>query len=753
MPRLPSARHALHALAAAALSVTLGPAAAQADGLLEALSGSEEITYSLLSSKTTDAAGTTTKIRTNNYGSRSHMRLNYNLLPQLNLNAGGTFQKNLSEFSGGTDTIETEVTRIRPYVWLTLRDPVIGAAVGYDRADDTTKTSGQDSVTLTRETYNAGLTWRPLELPATQARYTRTSTRDDERILLDAEQDLFFLKSEYTYRGFNASYAGNYQTTRDNLRDLESAVTSHEGKVVYAGTFLDGRIALATDHRIRATEITTDRRGGLAGLDGTSGLQVPAVLPGLSAISNTISPLALAPDPALDGDRTTSTGLSIGFVGGVPTLRQVGLNFGTAVAVNSLRVWVAGYGTGPLPADVASSFSWGIHTSADGTTWVPHPSVPTVAPAGFGPFDQRFVIAFPSVTTQYIKVVTLPLPTSPFGSTGFSLPIVITEVEAFIDRTVAGARTGTKQTISQTVRTHTLEVKTLLLRLPSLYHRVNAEYQEFQPDGAERYNLSNGLFLTHRFNPVFATSASTSVELGREQEETRTAVLYYASLTATPLRTLTDSLVVSGNRQWVGPTATTSDSAVLYNTAQLYRGIDATLNLGAVLTSDEQGDGSLTRRREYFVNAGSGLTPHRSLSLTVYYLGKLTSSSGGTTGESRDTTENRLDLALSFTPFRTLSVSASADVQSQTDQDTRVTQNYGLSWAPFPDGSLQFSFFYAENRLTEGPTSRIVQPGVRWYLSGRRRSYLEATYQLNTSQSSTLKSESQLFSTSLILFY
>ena len=82
-----------------------------------------------------------------------------------------------------------------------------------------------------------------------------------------------------------------------------------------------------------------------------------------------------------------------------------------------------------------------------------------------------------------------------------------------------------------------------------------------------------------------------------------------------------------------------------------------------------------------------------------------------------------------------------------------MTQNYGLSWAPFPDGSLQFSFFYAENRLTEGPTSRIVQPGVRWYLSGRRRSYLEATYQLNTSQSSTLKSESHLFSTSLILFY
>jgi len=273
------------------------------------------------------------------------------------------------------------------------------------------------------------------------------------------------------------------------------------------------------------------------------------------------------------------------------------------------------------------------------------------------------------------------------------------------------------------------------------------------PDAEPRYNVSNGLSLLHRFNPIFATSANASLELGRERDAARTAVLYYASLAATPLRTLTDSLVLSGNRQWLGAATAASDSVVLYNTAQLYRGIDATLNLGAIVSSDDPGTEPTARRREYYVNVGSGITPRPDLSLTAYYLGKLTRASGGPTGGTRDTTENRLDLALAFTPFRTLNVTASANVQSETDRDTQVTQNYGLSWAPFPDGSLQFAFFYAESRQPESSTSRIVQPSVRWYLSGRRRSFLEASYQLSTTTSTSLRSESQLFSTSLNLYY
>jgi hypothetical protein len=139
--------------------------------------------------------------------------------------------------------------------------------------------------------------------------------------------------------------------------------------------------------------------------------------------------------------------------------------------------------------------------------------------------------------------------------------------------------------------------------------------------------------------------------------------------------------------------------------------------------------------------------------MTGYYLGKLSHASGGSADESRDTTENRLDLTLSFTPFRTLTVTAAVYAMWRTDEDTQTIQNYGLTWAPFPDGRLQLSFYYAENYLPE--QSRIVQPNVRWYLDPRRRSYLEATYQYSTTEagSGAGETESHLVSTTLRIFF
>lgn len=726
------------------LSVTADPRPAWADGLLQGLSGAEEITYSVLGSKTTDASGTTSRIDTANYVSRSHYRLNYNLLPKLNLNAGGTTETNLSELSGDAGDAETTITRFRPYVWLTLRDPVLGAAVGYDLSEDTSKTSGQSGVTLGRETYNASFTWRPPDLPATQARFARASTRDGARKSLDTDQDQFSLKSEYAAAGVNAYYAGASLSTRDNLRARESSQVSHDGKLLYAATFLDGRISATTDNRLRFTELVTDRGAPPTGLEGAAALGLlPAA--GLAALDDTPLDDALAASPALiDGDTATSAGVNLGFPGpgGDARRRNVGLDFGSAVAVTTLRVWV----DRDLPADLASAFSWDVYTSANNVTWSFHTTVPV---ALFGPFDRRFEIVFPAVTARYVKAVTRPLSGGVVGSTNSALfpSVFITEVQALVDRTAQGAGKG-KTRITQTIRTHTLDVKAILSRTPSLSYRFNGDYQEFDTEAEPRYTMSHGLFFTHRFHPIVSASANASLELGRERAETRTGIVYHASLAATPRKSLTDSLVFSGTRHWTGATTSTNNSVVLYNTAQLYRGIDVTLNLGAVLTAEE-GGGAPSRREEAYVNLGTGLTPHPALTVTTYYLGKRAESSGGGAGGRRETTENRLDVGLSFTPFRSLVLSAATNMVSETGQETRVTQNYGLGWSPFPDGLVQVSLSYAENHLADTSTSRTVQPTLRWYLTARRRSYLEVTYQRTTTEANSLSAESHLFSTGL----
>ncbi len=740
---------------AAVLAVLLCPDPGRADGLFEALSGSQEVTYSLISTKTTDASGTR-KTQIGNFVGRDTLRVNYNLLPTLNLNAGGSYEKNLSWLSGSVEG-ETEITRIRPYAWLTFRDPTFSLAAGYDRSEDTTKASGAETTSLIRDTYNANLNWRPTDLPMTQVRYTRTSTRDDPLTVVDTQEDQIFLKSEYLYRGLDAYYAGNYVDTRDGIRDSETRQTTHEGKLLYTGSFFDGRVALTTDHRIRFTQVTAESGVGFVGVNSALALQQAAVA-GLSALDDTPIDGALAANPAIiDGDVATSAGVNIGFQPGDTTRRNVGLDFGTPVQVNRLFVWVTGFGATAPPPAITSSFSWDIYTSTDNLTWT---FVTTIAPAAFGPFDFRFTLDFPAVTARYIKAVTQPLSGAVPGAAGFP-NILVAEVQAFIDTTSQAARARNKLTLDRTFRSHSLDVKTILLRSPLLYHRLTADYQESTSSGQdpeERYNISNGLYIAHRLSRIFSTSANGSFEFGRQRDEARTAVLYYASLSATPLRTLTDSVVFSGNHEWLGDAKRTTDSLVLTNTAQLYRGLDATLNLGAVLTSDDPGDGTPTaRRRDLYLNLGTGVTPHPSLTLTTYYLGRMVHASGGSLAEATDTVEHRVDLGLSFTPVRSLALSAATNIVAQTDRRTTVLQTYGLAWAPFPDGTLQMSFNYTETSLTDTSSGRTIQPTVRWYLTSRRRSYLEATYQYSTTETRTLtdtiKTETQLFSTTFNLYF
>jgi len=398
-----------------------------------------------------------------------------------------------------------------------------------------------------------------------------------------------------------------------------------------------------------------------------------------------------------------------------------------------------------LPFEIASTFLWEVYTSTDNLNWT---LLQAGTPAPFGPFLNRFEITFPKVTTRYIKVVTRPLSAAVIIPPGFANPdlIFITEVQAFLNRPVQDIRRST----TRTFQNYTLDVKTRLLNAPTLYHDFNSYYSEVGPDGRRRYNISNGLFFSHRFTPILSSSANASAEYGAEGDDTRVAFLYYASLLANPLRTLSHNLVFSGKNETFGGLTSNANTAVLYNAAQLYKGIDANINLGVSLTSDEQqGGGSVDRRRAY-VNAGTNITPHPSFVLTLYYFGQRTRTSGGSVTLD-DITENRLDLGASWTPFRSLFLSASVNVSTETGQETKVQQNYGLNWTPFPDGQLQFSFFYNESYLPD--RSRIIQPTLRWYLSSRRRSYIDLSYQRRSLESVGQKTETDVISSNLKIYF
>ena len=736
-------RRALRALSPiAVVAAVVLPADSWGDGIFEGITGSVESNYSFVSTKTTDASGNTTKIKTNNYFERFTLNVNYNLYPKLNLNAGGTFEDNITD-PVGTDTIRrTEFMRIRPYVFLTLRDPVYTGSLGYDLREDTIRTSGLPKTTLTQDNYTATFDWRPEGLPWTNVAYTKTNTHDGDRSVVDTEKDYLYLKSQYRYQGLELWYVGSYTNTDDKIRNFESTELSNEGRLVYATTLFNGRTSINSDNRVNVTTFDTKTAG-----QGQVGRPV-FPLAGLSALSDTPTNVALGPTPALiDGNLAASAGINIGLpaLGGDTRQRNLGLDFLAPQELNSLLVWVDVGTNSTLPFDIANSFLWEVYTSTDNLNWTLYQAG---RPAPFGPFEKRFEISFPSVTTRYIKVVTRPLSGAVIIPPGFANPdqISITEVQAFLNTPASDVR----QSTTRTFQNYTLDVKTRLLNTPTLYYDFNAYYFDVSPDGQRRYTISNGLFVNHAFNPIFSTSANASIEFGEEQDQSRVAFLYYASLMANPLRTLSNNLVFSGNNQTVGDLTNRSNAVILYNTAQLYKGFDATLNLGVTLTSEEQAGGSSIDRRRLYFNPGVNITPHPSLVLTLYYLGAQTHTSGSPSTLA-DVTENRLDLGASWTPFRSLFLSASVNVASETGQDTKVQQNYGLNWTPFPDGQLQFSFFYNDSFYPDRST--VIQPTLRWYLSPRRRSYLDLSYQRNRSESAGQKTETDIVSTNLKVYF
>ena len=137
------ARRALGAiLAGAMLALVAQPCPASAEALLNFLNGYSETNFNLLSTKSTDASGRTTKTDINTYIEQVNLSVNYNILPKLNLDAGLTYYKNLTQPSGDGANEDTTLSRFQPFGWLTLKDPMWDAAVGYSLQEEKLKASG-----------------------------------------------------------------------------------------------------------------------------------------------------------------------------------------------------------------------------------------------------------------------------------------------------------------------------------------------------------------------------------------------------------------------------------------------------------------------------------------------------------------------------------------------------------------------------------------------------------------------------------
>jgi hypothetical protein len=219
------------------------PRPALSQGLLQGVRGLLELNYSFFSTKTTDATGTTTKTTTNNLNPRLTLAVDTNIFPNLKLDAGVIVEKNISWVkTDGTNT-KSDTTDLRPYINLTLNTPLYTAGIGYDRRQETVKTSGSPGVTTVNEDYNVVLGWRPEGLPMIDARLTRTNLFDEKHDVQNTTTDYGLLSARYTYKNLDLRYQGTYTDTKDRLNEVDTKDYLNTARITYSDMFFNNRVS------------------------------------------------------------------------------------------------------------------------------------------------------------------------------------------------------------------------------------------------------------------------------------------------------------------------------------------------------------------------------------------------------------------------------------------------------------------------------------------------------------------------------
>jgi hypothetical protein len=707
--------------------LTAGLLFARGTAVAEGISGSVELFDAMVDSKSKDASGLTSNAKVNQLRQRYTLFYGERLYPYLNLRVGGTFDKTISEAESDIGTSRSTETNIFPSADLTLNNPFISAGAGISRHEGTIETRGGDRVTNIQDKKTAFLGFRPEGLPSLDLQAAMYHNYDKTRKTTDSETDIYSATTRFTpVRNLDLAYAVSLSKNEDLLSGTRSDLTAQNERVSYSNRFFGNRVNFSTDYS--AFQSTRETRRG------TGGEVAFQLFPfaGLSSISDTPTLDVLQPNQALvDGNTTASSGINIGqgaSLSGDTRLRSVGLDFGSATAMNTLYIYV----DRQLPASVAGAVAWDVYVSSDNQNWTP---VQTGLHGAFNSFTNRFELLFPDVTTRYVKAATRPVGVTVLPPPGTDISnIFITELQAFIRKPESQVVGKTRQTGDLFNANASVAILENQLLVYSVY------YSQTVASGAPRTTfLSNSLSSTKRFNEVFSGNARVAREDALDALGKSLAYTGAVSLNAVPLPTLSHTLVVSTRTLESRGEKSRTSSLFLNNSAALYEGVSVNLSGGISYASIATGGTS----QSTFLNGGASIVPNRSVSLNVNHLETQSSLPGGVINRAVSSTGD-----IAWSPVQTVYLAYSITESSVTNTPRQTHQSYTASWVPFSTGALNFTASYVENRSSAADSvDRVLGFGALWRMGPRI--LLSAGYSVAKSTSPSQSSDARSLSTNL----
>lgn len=705
VPRRPEVARRLGRAGVALVLLSAAAARARADGV----GGYVELTAARTVTDTSTAGAVPAEQTVQSLLSRTYVTYTRRLFPNLQLFTGGLFEREAAGFEAADGgSVDTRRTRVLPFLRLTLRAAPYLAEVAYDRRQERTGVAAGASESV-QEVWRATVGWFEEKRPRMRLELFRRNNFDPRRQLLDSTVDTAQFTSESRVgESFGLFYRGSIEETTDRIGGTRLRAGTNAGRATFAEQWLGRRLSLSGD-------VSLNRRRTQVRTTGAGELVLPVFVPGaLFSLDDTPERDPLGSNPALtDGDRTTGAGVDLGLPppGGDTRPRNLGVDLGSPAELNTLLVWI----DRDLPPEIAASFSWRIYTSADNLDWILVETIPT---APFGPFENRFELRLPTVTARYVKAVVSPLAASVPGATSFPT-IQVSELEAALRRRadqVEAVRTDTASLGNLSFRARLLEAAALDYEL---------SYSVSQRRGSPAlFTVSNGLSFSRTLGAIYSTSARLAREDRREREGDVVAVLYTASLTATPVPTLRHQAVLSGRREERPGGRVETSSVILSSTAELVRGVD--LNLVIADSTLRRESGLVTDVRD--VNLGATVVPHRALTVNAFYQDRTARSRGPGAGHELDDSRRAGELGAAWRPLPTVYVFLSRRLERTRLAADRTVDSSSISFAPFPSGSLHVTVFYTETRRSDlDSVERVFVPTVRWDITPRM--YAQLSYQ------------------------
>jgi hypothetical protein len=651
------------------------------------------------------------------------------IYPYLLFDTGANYELIKTESTSGDVDTKTTEKFLRPYASLNLNNPIYKAGIDYRKQRRELEITDIPDIRADRDEISAVLGMTPdVGFPRWAARFSHVHTYDDPESVDEIEKR-FDLDTDYTvWQTLRFDYNFTYDEKENRIADFTTERYTHFGKIGYARNFLSNRLFMNTEYRVNyevfkfpgdaTVESPLPRSAGLSSLDNT-----PQDGP---ALSNNAA--------LIDGNLIASAGLNIGTNGDQARLYNIGLDLGLPVNVDIIRLWV----DRRLSVIVANQFSWAIYTSPNNTDQSTWTLVATVSPAGFGAFDNRFEISFPTVNTRFIKVVTSALALTDPGAIDFQ-DIFVTEMQALVTET---QEENTEQT--------TLDQNYSLNLLGKLSPKTDLGYNLFyrsrdeDPSSDKRTEWINGLFLKHKFSDILIGNANGQRTDTSDLDEDTVTYDYGASLKAQWLETFDQSLTFSGTYENLEAGTSSTNSIFLRNNASLYKGWSMYTDVGYSWqeTVDGLNYGTTT------LKSGTSIQPNAKLNIDAYYSYKIHDQSGPDSGSINET---EWDVQAFYNPFTNLSILARLNYLDR-GQGSQTYQNYTANWSPFPDGDLQFFFVYSETLRSPGDQNdRTIGPGLKWTIG--RHIFINGSYNYTKSTTSTQEIESNIFYADLRLVF